>query len=165
MTSGWRIRPYHKDDADACGAVFAAAVETGAAGHYDAAQRRAWAARSAHEGFWPERLAKLTTVVATDMEKRIVGFASMRAEDGYLDLLFIDPGLRGRGLADELLRRLVDAALSLGLKRMTTHASLVARSFFARNGWQEDSRKTVDIGDVTLDNFLMSRDLSAISRQ
>ena len=60
-----------------------------------------------------------------------------------------------------MLERLTEAARARGLSRLTTEASLVARSFFARHGWSEERRQTVTKGEAQLDNFVMSLDLGA----
>ena len=159
-TPTWTIRPYHKDDAAGCGEVFRLAVLEGAASHYSEAERQAWAARAASEADWSQRLAPLHSVVAEGGTREVVGFCSLDAKEAYLDLIFVLPVFRGSGLADELLERTVDMARALDLKYITTHASLVARSFFARHGWSEEGRNTVEIGDTSLLNFKMGRSLT-----
>lgn len=155
--AAWQPRPYRPADAAACAIVFETAVRDGAARHYDAEQRTAWISARTPET-WAARLADQTVWVGVDASDKVLGFFSL-TDDGVIDFAFVLPQMRGTGLADALLNRLVDVARTRGLTRLTTEASLIARSFFARNGWEEERRQTVWIGDVSLDNFVMSRKL------
>ncbi|NKB27247.1 MAG: GNAT family N-acetyltransferase [Rhodobacteraceae bacterium] len=155
--SDWHVRTYRADDAAACAEVFRHAVLQGAAAHYDQKQRDAWAAGPDADSLH-RRLAAQLALVSVDTAGQVNGFFSL-TDGGLVDFAFVMPDLRGTGLADHLLERLTEAARARGLTRMTTEASLVARSFFARNGWSEERRQTVTKGDVQLDNFVMSLDL------
>ena len=51
-----QIRRYRHGDADACYAVFVAAVREGAARYYTTAERQAWAPNDQAPDEWPDRL-------------------------------------------------------------------------------------------------------------
>lgn len=156
----WHVRPYRADDAEARADVFRQAVQKGAAAHYDQVQRDAWAAGPT-AGSLHARLAPQLVLVAVDGSGAVIGFFSL-TDPGLVDFAYVAPDLRGTGLADNLLERLTEAARARALPRLTTEASLVARSFFARHGWREERRQTIERLGVSLDNFVMSRDLGAV---
>lgn len=151
-----QIRPCRPDDADALAQIYFDAVHIGAAPKYTAIERAAWAPTRPDATLWANRLASLITVVACDPAPE--GFMSLR-RDGLLDLAFVSPDRRGKGLADALHGAILDQARTLNLQGLTTDASLMARPFFLRMGWQTDAACTVQRHGVALANFRMSRAL------
>jgi len=152
------LRPYRAADQAACAAVFHRAVREGAARFYDAAQREAWApAGSGADHAAPDRLLAQWCVVA-ERDGRVAGFMSLTPR-GYLDMAFVLPEEMGRGTAAALHDALLARARAAGLARLTTHASHLARRFFARQGWRVDAAETVAMRGQRLDRFAMSRDL------
>ncbi len=154
-----RVRPYRAEDAGVLGAVFFEAVRIGAAPKYTAEQREAWAPERPSAGVWAARLAGLVTLVA-EGDSGVLGFMALRG-DGYLDLAFLRPDQRGKGVADALLRAVLDEARARGLTRLTTEASAMARSFFLRHDWQDLGAQEVVRRGVSLENFRMALELGA----
>jgi len=150
------LRPYRATDRAACAAVFRRAVREGAARFYDAAQREAWAPDPAVPRGADKLLAQWCVVAERDGS--VAGFMSLTPE-GYLDMAFVLPEEMGRGTAAALHAALLARARAAGLMRLTTHASHLARRFFARQGWQLDKAETVTLRGQRLDRFAMSRDL------
>ena len=150
-----RVRPYAPVDRTACHGVFFRAVHEGAAEHYDAAQRAAWAPDPAPDPGRPDKLLTQWAWVAETAAKDILGFISHRP-DGYLDMAFVLPEARGTDVAPALLRALVAKARADGLGRLTTHASHLARRFFGKHGWQVDFAEAVPRNGQTLERFGMS---------
>ncbi|MDQ2095419.1 GNAT family N-acetyltransferase [Rhodalgimonas zhirmunskyi] len=152
-----RIRSYTPDDAAPLHALFHVAIHKGAAGHYTPAQRAAWSPSSQMPASWPTKLAALETRVAL-RDREIAGFMAMTPE-GYLDLAFTHPDHTRHGVATALHSALLELARTRGLTRLTTHASLAARAFFDRHGWQVTHAEKVARGGETLDRFAMSLSL------
>lgn len=142
-------------DADAAplAKIFHRAVQIGAAGAYTAEQRNAWSPEPPKADVWLQRLQGLTTLVA-EQDGVIAGFMSLR-DDGYLDLAFVDPKFARQGIGQALLEAVADEAQKLGLTRMRTEASLVARAFFERSGWVVLQEQKVERRGVELTNFRM----------
>ena len=135
-------------------AIFVEAVRDGAADHYTLAQRQAWAPDANTPALWPDKLAELHTLVA-EVDGEIAGFIAATPQ-GYIDLAFVRPRWMGRGVAQALYDCVVERAHRFGLTRMTTHASHLARPFFARQGWQVDATEMIDRNGETLTRFAMS---------
>jgi putative acetyltransferase len=106
---------------------------------------------------WEERLEALTAFVAT-ANGAPVGFLLM-GPDGFIDLFYIAPPFMGSGLGERLYESARVEAKSLGLSGMSTEASHLARSFFARQGWQIEARQTVVRAATPITNFRMFTDI------
>jgi len=152
------IRAYDpQQDAQTLYAIFVEAVRDGAKDHYTRAQRRVWAPHDQMPKDWPDRIGRLDTWVG-EAEGEIAGF--MAADnDGYVDLAFVRPRWMGRGVAQALYGIILERARARGLIRLTTHASHLARPFFARQGWRVDYPETVERDGEALERFAMSLDL------
>lgn len=152
------VRRFRPADAEAVHAVFVRAVREGAAGRYTEAERLAWAPETRMPQDWPARLAGLSTFVA-EADGAVAGFMALDAA-GLLDMAFVLPEWRGRGMADALHAEVQAEARRQGHARLTTEASHLARSFFRRHGWTEVARQEVERRGVRLVNFRMFLDLT-----
>lgn len=150
----WAVRPYAAEDCAGCWQVYFDAIQTGAQGHYDQAQRDAWSASVTEPT--PEncaRLADAMTCVA-HRGKIIIGFMSMET-NGHLDMAFVTPEHMRHGVATALHDNLLQSARANGLNRLTTDASHLARRFFERKGWRMIEPETVMRDGVPLERFRM----------
>lgn len=153
------IRAYHPNDAVVLADVFYEAVHHGTGGHYTPAQQQAWAPNADMPATWPDRLAALDVWVA-QADDEIAGFMAATPQ-GYIDFAFVRPRWMGRTVAQALYDVILERARTSHLKRMTTHASLLARPFFAKQGWQVDEMEIVDLNGEQLKRFAMSLTLGA----
>ena len=149
------VRPLEQRDLDATADLFHRAVHQGAAHHYTAEQRRAWAPQIPDSTAWATRLNGQTAFVA-HADNALAGFMTLTA-DGVVDLAFVDPQWARRGIGGRLHDAILDAAQSRGLESLTTEASLVAKPFFEKHGWAVERRQTVRRAGVELVNFIMRR--------
>lgn len=152
MGQSFRIRAINPADRAACGRVYLDAVRNGTDRHYTAEQARAWAPDDAARD-WGDRLFSGTTWVA-DGGGAVRGFLTM-IEAGHLDLFFVEPGWRGAGVASALYESALHWARARGHRRLTTHASLLARSFLIRRGWQVIAEEEAARHGVMLTRFEM----------
>ncbi len=152
------IRQFTKQDAQATAKIFYDAVHRGSAGHYDQAQRQAWAPGVPALPDWLDRLAAQTTLVA-ERHGSIVGFMTLDTR-GYIDLAFVSPDCMGQGVARLLYSAIEAEALTAGFDRLSTQASHQARRFFERQGWSVVRQQTVSPRGVVLTNFVMEKPLT-----
>ncbi len=80
-------------------------------------------------------------LVAKDGET-ITGTAALALKDGYGEVksMFVDPALRGMGIADALMRALDDTAKAEGIKTLkleTAHKLAAAVKLYTRHGYAE----------------------------
>lgn len=153
------VRDATPADAGALAAIYYRAVQIGAAEVYSEKQRDAWAGQQPTPERWAERLNGLLTLVA-DTGTAPIGFMSLRLEDGYLDLAFVDPDHRRTGVSRDIYAVLENRARAAGLTHLSTHASHMAKRFFQREGWQVVNAALVKRGDVTLENWVMEKALT-----
>lgn len=154
-----RIRPYRAKDRAACSGVFFRAVRDGAAGFYDADQRRAWAPSPTPNPEKPDKLLHQRTWVSEE-GKAVTGFMSL-TDAGHLDMAFVLPDVMGKGHAAALYEALLSHAQAAGMTRMTVHASEYSRRFLARRGWVVDAVEPhVTADGVIFQRCLMHLDLS-----
>ncbi|PWJ18305.1 GNAT family N-acetyltransferase [Jannaschia seohaensis] len=113
--------------------IFWRGVQEGAAPRYSEAQRRAWLPARPEPSAFAARLGEQAVWVAEE-GRRVTGFLTLRA-DGYLDMAYVLPEMRGTGTAAALLAVLENHAAAQGLRRLTVRASDMARPFLARHGW------------------------------
>lgn len=80
-------------------------------------------------------IAARRTVVA-ELDGRPVGFATLEGEppDGALGMLFVDPGLIGRGTGRLLYGHVLAAAAALGFTRLSIDADPNAEPFYRAMG-------------------------------
>jgi putative acetyltransferase len=129
-----------------------------AASYYSPEQLAAWAPIPPDKDRWQERLADLHTIVV-ESDGLVAGFVSY-TDTGYLDFLFTHPAFARRGVASRLYRRTESALRAAGVPAITTHASLAARPFFDRHGFQLDREECVECRGTFLRRFAMHKALT-----
>lgn len=152
------IRRYRDDDLTHVVSLFYETVHSVNARDYSEEQLNAWASMDERESrteHWAKSLEQNITYVA-ELDGSIVGFADMTLK-GYLDRLFIHKDFQGRRFASALVERLETDAQRLGLSSMETDASITARPFFERQGYQLLQVQSVQRGDVRLTNYKMKK--------
>jgi GNAT superfamily N-acetyltransferase len=126
---------------------------------YSEPQRAAWVPVHPSGEAWAERLARQDVILA-EQDGAAAGFATL-AEGGYVDLAFVRPKARRRGLFRQLLSRLIERAAAKGEPRLWTHSSLTAEPAFAKLGFTIRKRERVRVGDQELERFEMEMPLAA----
>ncbi len=154
------IRPYRTPDAAGTLRVFERAIRETALSHYTAAQVEAWLGAPRDLDAWGAERARVHTYVAEaePPESDVIGFADLD-DGGYVDRLFVSPDAARRGVAAALLGRVAEEARLRGIRRLSTHASLVARPVFERAGFVVVGPETVARGGEQLARFRMERAL------
>lgn len=139
--------------------VFYRAVREGTEGAYSLRQREVWAPR--REPTWdrPDKLLDQWAFVAEDESGGLLGFMSMD-HDGYLDMAFVIPEAMGSQVAPALYTALLARTREAGLSRLTVRASILARRFFLKQGWQVDAQSMHAADGEIYETYLMSLDLS-----
>lgn len=158
----FRVRPYRAEDREAMAGVFYRAVREGTEGAYTERQREAWAPRREPNWDKPDKLLDQWAFVAED-EGRLLGFMSLEP-GGYLDMAFVMPEAKGGPVAPALYTALIARARAAGLTHLTVRASILARRFFLKQGWQVNEKSMHPADGEIYETYLMSLDLSAPSQ-
>ena len=151
------LRPYRESNAAATLDVFRRAIRVTASRDYTPEQVAAWASDEIDPAGWGDRRLESRTQVA-EVDGAVVAFTDVD-DHGYVHMLFVDPDVGRRGVATALLDWVVDTARSLGAEELTTHASLTARPFFERQGFDVVAEQRPVTRGVAMTNFAMRRDL------
>ena len=107
---------------------------------YTAAQRRAWLAVPNSGAAWTARLAGQEVVVLRQ-DGRPIGVMTLKGS--YIDLAYIAPDMQGHGLFRRLYDEIERRARASGVRRLSTHASLMAQPAFLAVGFRVIRHETV----------------------
>jgi len=149
------LRRYVTADAAASLRCFERAVRGTASRDYDARQIASWATVDADA--WGRRRASAETWVA-ERDGQLVGFGDID-DEGYIDMMFVDPDAGRAGVASAILQRLTTLATSRDLHELTVHASITARPFFERHGFVVTAEQQVELRGSVLTNDSMRLEL------
>ncbi len=152
------IRDYVPADVDALIDLFRQAVRRVAIRDYSEAQVKAWAPDMAEREKWVERRASRPTWVA-EIDGKVAGFTDLEP-DGHVDMMYVHPDFRGRGVANALMAKVEEAADEQKLGRLYTEASITARPFFEKKGFRVISAQTVHVRGQDLVNYRMEKFLA-----
>ena len=141
-------------DSDTLGRVMFDAIHLGES-PYSAEQRRAWLPQPNAGRGWGGRLAR-QRVALVEQDGQPVGFMTL-ADDGCIDLAFLLPEYRGRGLFRQLLDQIEDEAHEKGIDQLWTNASLMAEGPFKAAGFVTDRAEHVERNGAVLKRFRMHK--------
>jgi putative acetyltransferase len=142
------IRKYKESDFEYLCEIFLRAVIETASQDYSPRQIAAWAQIDASR--WQHKLTHSTVLVAV-INDQPVGFIT--AIERYIDLLFVSPEYIHRGVASTLFDALV---VQLPAGMITVDASITARPFFERHGFQVLQQQSVESRGVRFVNYHMA---------
>ena len=125
---------------------------------YTPEQVAAWAPEVLAPAVWGKRLDGRHTLVAV-RDAEVLGFAEWK-DDGHVDCFYVHHGHQGEGVGTALLAAVEAGAKGLRLKELRTEASVTARPFFERRGFELIAPQTVVVRGVALPNFQMRRRLT-----
>lgn len=145
------IRKYRSQDCEELIKLFYETVHAVNAMDYTREQLDAWAVRNPDAEAWNRSLTGHTTLVAV-WDERIVGFGDID-ETGYLDRLFVHKDYQRRGIASALCDELEKEAE----EKIVTYASVTARLFFEKRGYQVVKKHQAERHGVFLTNYLMEK--------
>ncbi len=146
------VRKYQQSDCEELTELFYNTVHTVNAEDYTKEQLNTWATGQVDLEKWNQSLQEHFSVVAVDHEV-IVGFGDID-KTGYLDRLFVHADYQGKGIATAICDQLERAAQG----NIVTHASITARPFFEKRGYQVVKEQQVERQGILLTNFIMEKE-------
>ncbi len=147
------LRKYADTDAAELLDLYRQTIRTVNCRDYDAEQIRAWSSEAIDLASWRARFEDRLAYVAL-LEQQTVGFADLDAS-GYLDRLFVAADHQRRGIAKTLLLKLIADARAVGIATITTEASITAKPFFERFGFEVLQQQSVHCRGAQLTNYRM----------
>jgi putative acetyltransferase len=152
------VRHYAASDLAAVVSLFQRSVREVACRDYSPAQIAVWAPEPPDLAAWSARLSMSDGVFVAEKYNEIVGFARI-TDEGYIDLLFVDPAFQGQGVAHSLCDRTILWVSGRDVSRLTAEVSITAKSFFERVGFRVVRAQEVERQGVRLRNFFMERNI------
>lgn len=146
-----KIRPAHLHDGKQIGLLIYDTVHTINRNDYDQQQVEAWAPNPTIYSTYEESFAYVA-----DLNDVILGFGNLTST-GYLHRFYIHKDFQGQGIGSLLLEALENKAQVLGLKEITTEASITAKPFFLAKGWLVQEKQTIALRNVSFTNYKMSK--------
>ncbi len=120
---------------------------------YTAKQKEAWAPTPTDMIKWQTRLNQKRPHVAL-VGPMIAGFIELEA-DGHIDCAYVRPDFQSKGVGTALYQEVKRQAIEMRLKRLYVEASLVARKFFAKQGFREICENHIERNGQILVNYSM----------
>lgn len=148
------IREYQPSDCEELAALFYDTVHKINKKDYTQEQLDVWATGQVDLEKWNQSLQDHYSVVAVD-SGIIVGFGDMD-RTGYLDRLYVHADHQGKGIATAICDQLEKVITG----SVVTHASITARPFFEKRGYQVVRGQRVERQGIYLTNYVMRKERS-----
>ncbi|MBT0812884.1 GNAT family N-acetyltransferase [Litoribacter ruber] len=126
---------------------------------YSEKQISAWTSSASNTLRWEEKFSSQIFTVA-ESENRIIGFASLQ-QYKVLDHLFVHKDWQRKGIAYALVKEIEVLAKEREVSELDVEASLTAKGFFEKMGFNVLSHQLVTIKGVELLNFKMWKRLDS----
>lgn len=147
-----KLRRYQPSDCKEVTELFYNTVHIINAKDYTKEQLDAWATGQVDLKKWNQSLQEHYCIVAVN-NKIIVGFGDID-KYGYLDRLFVHTDYQRKGIATAICNKLEQAVEG----KVTTHASITAKPFFEKRGYEVLKKQEVERRRIFLINFVMEKD-------
>lgn len=151
------IRIYQSKDCAEIIKLFYETIHSVNAKDYTKDQLDAWSPKNINLDLWNKSFSRNYTLVFIDKDD-IVGFGDL-ASSGYFDKLYIHKAFQGKGIATKIADSLEAYANSIGLKIISTQASITARPFFEKRGYIIIKKQQVERKGQFLTNYVMEKAL------
>lgn len=156
----YTLRPFEAGDAPALAALTLDAIQSIGARAYSESQVRVWSkVHISGERFVARAEAGHLIYILADESGAPAAYALLEP-DGHLDMLYCSPAHAGRGLAGRLLGHAEKQARALGISKLNTEASVLARGPFERAGYELKERRDFEIDGVAIHNYAMEKPLN-----
>lgn len=143
------IRHYNEEDLEAIIELFYETVHSVNAKDYNKKQLDVWAPLSIDKKKWHDSFIKHITLVAL-IDDNIVGFIDATL-DGYIDRLYVHKNYQNQKIATMLCDE-----IEKNIKNdLTTYASITAKPFFLKRGFEVVEECKVIRNGITLTNYKM----------
>ncbi len=145
------IRKYRPEDCRKLYGLFYDTVHAVNIKDYTSEQVNAWAPDDTEPEKWSRSFSEHFCLVA-ETDKTVIGFGDID-KTGYLDRLYVHKDYQRQGVATVLCDELEQAVPG----KVITHASVTARPFFEKRGYQVVREQRVERRGILLVNFVMEK--------
>ena len=149
------LRRHRDKDLEPIAVLFTDTVRQVNVQHYSPEQISVWAPKPPDLIRWRKRIADLALWVA-ELDGHIIGFCGLGG-DGHIDLLYTSYRFQRQGVARALYQEVEADALQRGIRRLFTEASITARPFFGKMGFEVIREQQVEFCGVMFQNYAMEK--------
>ncbi|PIH06053.1 GNAT family N-acetyltransferase [Clostridium combesii] len=149
------IRMYHLEDCREIVELFYNTVHSINSRDYNSAQLDVWAPKEIDIDSWDKSFLQHYSIVAEESDV-IIGFGDLDAT-GYLDRLYVHKDHQGIGVATTIVSELERYAQENHISIVTTNASITAKPFFKKRGYEVVKEQFVERNGQFLKNFIMKK--------
>jgi putative acetyltransferase len=153
-----RIRLFEKQDAAQIAQLFHETVREINIRDYSAAQVAAWSPQDIYFRDWEEVCSSRFTYIADD-EGTIAGFGELES-NGHIDCFYCHKNYQRCGVGSKIYQAIETKALELGVSQLVVEASITAKPFFQRMGFEIVKAQEVACRGEKLINYVMEKSLS-----
>ncbi len=123
---------------------------------YTPEQIEVWTSSVRNTEKWENRIQNQHFIVA-ELNNIIVGFCSLKND--YLDVLYVHKEYLRQGIADKLYADIESKALSINCKTIIVDASITAKPFFIKQGFEIVKENKNLIKGIEIINYNMKKKL------
>jgi len=149
------IRRATPDDALAIATLYHDTVKKINSRDYAPIQIQAWAGATPDQQKWVERQTTRTTFV-DEQDGIIRGFAELE-DNGHIGAVYVHVDYQRKGIASALLKEVEEEAVERGANCLSTDASITARPFFAKHGFETVAAQDVEYRGQVFRNYRMRK--------
>jgi putative acetyltransferase len=125
---------------------------------YSSEQIEAWASNANNTEMWLKAIEEQFFVV-TENNSIIAGFTSLD-KNACIDFMYVHKNYQQMGVATQLLVTIEKQAIKLGITEIWTDASLTAKPFFLKMGFNIEKVYVKKANDVDFENTIMTKILT-----
>jgi len=152
-----KTRQASRYDLDAILLLFKETIETVNARDYSFEQIRVWSNGAYKKDSWLRKIEEHFFIVA-ELDDDIAGFGSITKE-GLLDFLYVSKNHQRIGVATTIYAQIESYARKHHLQKISSDASVTAKPFFEKQGFEVIQQQQVIIEGVELMNYNMAKHL------
>ena len=145
------VREYQPADCKEIIRLFYDTVHSVNAKDYMEEQLAVWATGKEKLEEWNRSLHGHYSLVAVE-DGIVIGFGDID-QSGYLDRLYVHKDYQAKGVASAICDKLEQAVKG----KIVTHASVTARLFFEKRGYQVIKEQRVERQGIILNNYIMEK--------
>ena len=149
------IRRATTDDALAIATLYHHTVKKINSRDYAPTQIEAWAGATPDEENWRARQPSRTTFV-DEHNGTIRGFAELE-DNGHIGAIYVHADYQREGIASALLDEVEKEAVAHGVTCLSTEASITARPFFIKRGFETLTAQDVEYRGQIFRNYRMRK--------
>ncbi|MEM9858019.1 MAG: GNAT family N-acetyltransferase [Bacteroidota bacterium] len=143
-------RKAKESDLEAILTLYVRSIQETCKNDYSPEQISAWMGSIEDRGKWLDRIREQYFILV-EVDDRLAVFASLENKS-HIDLLYVDPQFQLKGMAKYLLNELLRSTAEA---KITTHASITARPFFEKNGFDVVKENRFKLRGIGISNYVM----------